>query len=149
MLTIGPPVRADVSALVALLEELDHFYGVTEFEPFPARAARIADVLFGTPPAAHALVARVGGIPVGIATYTYHWPAKDLRTSIFLKDLFVTAGHRGAGIGERLLHGLRELAAERGCSRVEWTADRWNEDALRFYDRLGAKRDGRQFYRWD
>jgi GNAT superfamily N-acetyltransferase len=94
-----------------------------------------------------ALVAREGEAVVGIATYSWHWPAAGLRASVFMKDLFVAEGHRGAGVGERLLHALRTIAAERGCGRVEWTADAWNEGAQRFYDRLGARRDGRQFYR--
>lgn len=146
---IGPPEEADVPALVGLLEQLDRFYGVTEFEPAVVRAARVRDVLFGTPPAAHALVARDGGTLVGVATYSFHWPARDLRTSVFMKDLFVAESHRGAGIGEQLLRALREIAAEHGCGRVEWTVDAWNEGARRFYDRLGARRDGRGFYRWE
>jgi GNAT superfamily N-acetyltransferase len=146
-IVIEPPNETDVPALVELLEALDRFYGVTEFEPAGVRAARIRDALFGTPPAAHALVAREGEAVVGIATYSWHWPAAGLRASVFMKDLFVAEGHRGAGVGERLLHALRTIAAERGCGRVEWTADAWNEGAQRFYDRLGARRDGRQFYR--
>lgn len=145
---IGPPEEADIPALVGLLEELDRFYGVTEFPPADVRTARVRDALFGRPPAVAALVARQDGALVAVATYSFHWPASDLRTSIFMKDLYVAEGHRGAGIGERLLLELRAIAAERGCSRVEWTTDPWNEGAQRFYDRLGARRDGRQFYRW-
>jgi GNAT superfamily N-acetyltransferase len=145
---IAPPDETDVPALVGLLEELDRFYGVTEFPPAAVRARRVRDALFGDPPAVFALVARQGAALTGIATYSYHWPASDLRTSIFLKDLYVAERYRGDGIGERLLRELRAIARERGCPRVEWTADRWNEGAQRFYDRLGARRDGRQFYRW-
>jgi GNAT superfamily N-acetyltransferase len=145
---IGPPNEADLPALVGLLEELDRFYGVTEFPSADIRAARVRDALFGDPPAVFALVARWDSTLVGIATYSYHWPASDLRSSIFMKDLYVVERHRGDGIGARLLHELRAVAAGRGCSRVEWTADPWNEGAQRFYDRLGARRDGRQFYRW-
>jgi GNAT superfamily N-acetyltransferase len=153
---IGPPEEADVPALVGLLEELDRFYGVTEFEPAHVRAERVRMALFGTPPAAHALVARDGGDGkdhggdiVGIAAYAFHWPAKDLRTSVFLKDLFVVAGHRDSGVGEQLLRAVRAIAAERGCDRVDWTVDPWNDAARRFYERLGARPDGRAFYRWE
>lgn len=145
---IGPAKEDDIPALVGLLEELDRFYGVTEFPPEDVRAERVRDALFGNPPAVAALVAKHDNVLVGVATYAYHWPASDLRTSIFLKDLYVVERHRKNGIGERLLNELRVIARERGCSRIEWTADRWNEGAQRFYDRLGARRDGRQFYRW-
>ena len=35
---------------------------------------------------------------------------------------------------------VAELAVERGFPRVEWAALDWNEPALGFYDRLGARR---------
>jgi GNAT superfamily N-acetyltransferase len=145
---IGPPEEADIPALAGLLEELDRFYGVTEFPHADVRAARIRDALFGEPPAVAALVARHGTKLVGIATYSYHWPTTDLRSSIYMKDLYVAEAHRGDGVGERLLRELRAIAAARGCSRVEWTADSWNAGAQRFYDRLGAHGKERPFYRW-
>ena len=46
---------------------------------------------------------------------------------------------RGRGIGQRLLVHLAGLAVERGCGRMEWTVLDWNEPALRFYERMGAR----------
>lgn len=37
------------------------------------------------------------------------------------------------------MRGLYTIAAERGCSRVEWTTDESNEQAKAFYAALGAK----------
>ncbi len=37
------------------------------------------------------------------------------------------------------MRGLYAIAAERGCSRVEWTTDESNERAKAFYAALGAK----------
>ncbi len=38
-----------------------------------------------------------------------------------------------------LVRGLYTIAAERRCSRVEWTTDESNEQAKAFYVALGAK----------
>ena len=46
--------------------------------------------------------------------------------------------HRGSGIGEALLARLGKLALERGCGRFEWSVLDWNENAIRFYKRMGA-----------
>ena len=46
--------------------------------------------------------------------------------------------HRGTGIGEALLTQLAQLAVERGCGRFEWSVLDWNENAIRFYERMGA-----------
>jgi RimJ/RimL family protein N-acetyltransferase len=32
------------------------------------------------------------------------------------------------------------IALARGCARLEWTVLQWNEPALGFYEKLGAKR---------
>jgi GNAT superfamily N-acetyltransferase len=146
---IEPPEEADIPALVGLLEDLDRFYGVTDFPPADVRAALVREALFGSPPAAAALVARRGDKLVAVATYSFHWPTTGLRSSLFLKDLFVAERYRGDGVGEELMRELRAIATARGCSRVEWTADSWNDGALRFYERLGARAKDRPFYRWD
>jgi len=46
---------------------------------------------------------------------------------------------RGHGFGRRLLVHLASLAVERGCGRLEWSVLDWNEPAIGFYKKLGAK----------
>jgi RimJ/RimL family protein N-acetyltransferase len=36
------------------------------------------------------------------------------------------------------MEGLYRIAADHGCSRVEWTTDTGNSGAQRFYESLGA-----------
>jgi GNAT superfamily N-acetyltransferase len=50
----------------------------------------------------------------------------------------VRPAHRGAGIGQALLARLGKLALERGCGRFEWSVLDWNENAIRFYEKMGA-----------
>jgi ribosomal protein S18 acetylase RimI-like enzyme len=127
----------DVPGIAALLEELDRFYGSTEFDPIQARIAQISNLLFGDPPTAHVLLARVDGALAGLAAYSFLWPAAGVTASLYLKELYVSAEHRRAGIGRDLMTRLVEIAAERGCSRVEWTTDRDNDLAQLFYTALG------------
>jgi hypothetical protein len=37
------------------------------------------------------------------------------------------------------MEGLRRIAADRGCSRVEWTIDMTDTAAQQFYQSLGVK----------
>ena len=46
---------------------------------------------------------------------------------------------RGRGYGKALLARLAQLAVERGCGRFEWSVLDWNEPAIGFYKKLGAK----------
>jgi ribosomal protein S18 acetylase RimI-like enzyme len=138
----------DVPGIAALLEELDRFYGSTEFDPIQVRTAQIGRLLFGEPSAAHVLLARVDGALAGLAAFSFLWPADGVTASLYLKELYVSAGHRRAGLGRDLMTRLVEIAAERGCSRVEWTTDRDNDLAQRFYTALGFQTlSTKAFYR--
>lgn len=85
-----------------------------------------------------ALIASVGGEPVGFAlyfeTYSTFWTAVCLH----LEDLFVRPTARGLGVGKALLAAVAAEAAARGCPRLQWNVLDWNQDAIGFYEGLGA-----------
>ena len=58
---------------------------------------------------------------------------------LYLEDLFVEPSWRGRGFGRRLLAHLAAIAVERGCHRMEWSVLDWNESAIAFYRRAGAR----------
>ena len=45
----------------------------------------------------------------------------------------------GRGLGRALLQRVARLAVERGCGRFEWAVLDWNENAIGFYEKLGAQ----------
>jgi GNAT superfamily N-acetyltransferase len=57
---------------------------------------------------------------------------------LYLEDLYVQPSQRGTGLGKALLQHLARLAVARGYGRFEWSVLDWNENAIRFYERLGA-----------
>jgi GNAT superfamily N-acetyltransferase len=56
-----------------------------------------------------------------------------------LEDLFVYPRFRGQGLGKALLSRVAARAAEQGCVRLQWDVLDWNQTAIDFYQRLGAK----------
>lgn len=147
MAQILPAKPADAGAISDLLEEMDRFYD-EESEPRDDRIRQINDALFDDPPVAYSLLAWDGDELVGFASYSYLWPAAGLTHSLFLKELYVAEKARRTGVGRQLMHGLFDLAAKRGCSRVEWQTDQFNANAQRFYELLGVKPNpGKIFYR--
>lgn len=46
---------------------------------------------------------------------------------------------RGKGIGKMLLDKIISIAKERNYGRVEWSVLDWNESAIDFYKKIGAK----------
>ncbi|MFI1162251.1 cyclophane-containing RiPP N-acetyltransferase HaaN [Streptomyces sp. NPDC020801] len=150
--TIRPADKRDIGAVAELIEEIERFYGSTDIQPLEERRSQVEEALFGSPPLASALLVedRNGDI-VGVAAYSFLWPAAGSSHSLFLKELYVRDTLRRQGVGARLMEELRSLAAARpGCSRVEWMTDRDNPSARAFYKSLGfAEFDGKIVYRVD
>ncbi len=128
----------DVQAVSDLLAELDDFYGSPSTEAADDRVRQIRDALFGTPPAAMAIVALDADRLIGMASYSYLWPAAGVTRSLYLKELFVTKNARRSGVGRSLMSTLFEVAQKAECSRVEWTTEIDNQAARDFYRGLGA-----------
>jgi ribosomal protein S18 acetylase RimI-like enzyme len=58
------------------------------------------------------------------------------RKPMYLRHLFIDRAHRKKGHGKAL---IRMLMATHGISEVDIEVMVWNEDALRFYEKLGFK----------
>jgi GNAT superfamily N-acetyltransferase len=95
--------------------------------------------LFGERRVAEVVIASYEGEPAGFALFFHNFSTFLGRPGVYLEDLFVVPNLRGRGIGRILLSFLAKLAIERGCGRLEWAVLDWNEPAIRFYERLGAK----------
>lgn len=144
-----PATIDDVDAISQLLDEVDRFYGDPGDEPREDRNRQVRDALFGAPPTAYALLVKDdGGTAIALASYSFLWPAAGASRSLYLKELYVSQEHRGAGVGRVLMEALYAEAKRTGCSRVEWTADEDNPEAQRFYEHLGvAVNPGKIAYR--
>jgi GNAT superfamily N-acetyltransferase len=139
LITLAEATTEDAAAIAALCAELDEFYGDTPQGMPTERADHVRTALAGPAPMARALLARDGQTLAGFASYSFLWPAIGLTASLYLKELYVAAEYRRGGTGSLLMDGLRKIAADRGCSRVEWTTDAANLGAQGFYEALGAK----------
>ena len=58
---------------------------------------------------------------------------------LYLEDIIVTESVRGLRIGEKLFKECARYAVEKEYSGMLWQVLDWNKDAIRFYDRFGAK----------
>jgi len=60
---------------------------------------------------------------------------------MYLEDILVTEPLRGKGIGKMLIERLIQEAKEKGFKRMTWQVLDWNEPAINFYKKFGAKFD--------
>ena len=118
--------------------------GLAEYERLADEAvgtvAQIRETLFGRKPAAEVMLAFDGDEPAGFALFFHNYSTFLTRPGVYLEDLFVFPRFRGRGLGKLLLARLARIAIERKCGRFEWAVLDWNEDAIRFYESMGAVR---------
>jgi GNAT superfamily N-acetyltransferase len=128
---------ADVPVILQLIR------GLAEYERLAhecvATEAALTRTLFGERPAAEVVLAFTDERPAGFALFFHNYSTFLAKQGIYLEDLFVFPEFRGRGIGKKLLQRLAQLAVERDCGRLEWSVLDWNQDAIRFYESLGAK----------
>jgi GNAT superfamily N-acetyltransferase len=148
MTVVTPAEPSNAEEMARLAEEMDRFYGATDVEPLKLRVQQINGALFHESPSAYALLAWDDGRLVGFASYSFLWPAVGLTRSLYLKELYVIETARRKSIGTLLMRQLYVVALKHDCSRVEWTTDRDNRGAQRFYAELGvAVAKSKVFYR--
>jgi len=128
---------AEIPELLTLIRELARFERL-EHE-VEATVELLREAFFGPQPAAGALLARQAEGLAGYAIYFFTFSSFVGRRGVWLEDVYVRPAFRRQGLGRALLERVAGLAAQGRCGRLEWSALRWNENALRFYENLGAK----------
>ncbi len=136
--SIRPATDADVPLILALIRELAEFERLAH--EVVADEATLREALFGARPAAEVLLGfEADGTPMGFALFFQNFSTFLARRGIYLEDLYVRPDQRGRGLGRALIAQLARLAVARGCGRLEWAVLDWNENAIGFYKKLGAR----------
>jgi GNAT superfamily N-acetyltransferase len=137
-LAIVPATRGDIPLIRQFILELAEYEKALPGEA-PVTETDLAETLFGERPAAEVIIATVGGQPVGFALFFHNYSTWLGKRGIYLEDLFVRPAARKLGVGFALLRELARIAVERDCGRMDWSVLTWNQLAIDFYNRIGAK----------
>ncbi len=129
--------EADVETLFALILELAAYEKLGD--EVKGDRETLAHSLF-VEGAAEALLAEVDGEAVGYAIFCGTFSSFECRAGLWIEDIYVRPEQRRGGIGRALFAWVAATALRRGYPRLEWAALEWNDLALDFYDRLGARR---------
>lgn len=143
--------ESDAESLVHLILEWDSHYFPDRPRPAPAAVREMlsairADKEFGTVFA----LAFTGSEPAGFASFAVIHPDVQLKSVIFLREIFVLPRARGKGIGRALLGCVARFVRQKGGGRMDLATGDHNHGAQRFYESLGAQRlDRKIMYRFD
>jgi GNAT superfamily N-acetyltransferase len=136
-LRIEPATARDVPLILSLIKALAEYERLAD--EAVATEAGLRDSLFGPQAGAEVAIAYEGEEAVGFAVWFHSYSTFLGRAGLYLEDLFVVPQWRGRGIGRQLLAYVARVAVARGCGRMEWSVLNWNEPAIGFYRRMGAR----------
>ena len=128
--------KQDMPAVLELIKELAIF----EKEP-NAVEVTLQDLEndgFQTEPLFHTFVAEIDNQIIGMALYYYRYSTWKGKT-IHLEDLIVKKEFRGTGAGFALYSEIIKQGKIDQVKRIEWNVLDWNEPAIQFYQKSGAK----------
>jgi len=134
--SLRPAEPRDVPAIVGLITELAEFEQLAHL--LRLTPDKLAPHLFGAKPVVESVVAEADGRVVAFALFFTNFSTFLAKPGLYLEDLYVQPACRGAGIGKALLGHLGALAVARDYGRFEWSVLDWNDNAIRFYEKMGA-----------
>jgi GNAT superfamily N-acetyltransferase len=137
MLTIRPAQAKDIEAIFELI------LGLAKYEQLSDKVTGSPDLLrshlFCDKPYAAAIVAELEDRIIGYALFFHTYSTFLTQPGLYLEDVFVASEYRRQGVGKALIASVAKIAFDRGCGRLEWSVLEWNQNAIEFYQSLGAK----------
>ena len=134
---IEPASEADVPLILRMIKALADYERLAD--QVVATEAGLREALFGERRYGEVVLGYAGTDAVGFALFFHNFSTFRGAPGIYLEDLFVDPRWRGRGLGRRLLAHVAAVAVARGCHRMEWSVLDWNESAVAFYRRAGAR----------
>jgi len=135
-ITIRKAKKEDMSRVHELIMEL------AVYEKLPQEVEiNLSDLVndgFGEKPLFHCFVAEINSTVEGMAIIYNRYSTWKGKT-VHLEDLIVTKNMRNKGIGALLLDKVILFGKEMSVKRISWEVIDWNKEAIKFYERKGAK----------
>lgn len=134
---IQPASEQDLPVVLRMIKALAEYEKLADQVVTTEASLRAA--LFGERRFGEVIIGYAGNEPVGFALFFHNFSTFRGAPGLYLEDLFVEPRWRGHGFGRKLLQHLAGVAVARGCHRMEWAVLDWNESAIQFYRRAGAR----------
>jgi len=132
---IRPATRADIPALLGLLETLFSIEADFQFDADKAR--RGLEMMLGAPDVRTILVGEIEGEVAGMCSAQIIISTAMGAPAIWIEDVVLKPAFRGQGLMPMLLSHLETWARERGVTRFQVLCDKDNAPAMAFYPKVG------------
>jgi len=135
--TVRAAMPGDVGGMMRMVRALAAYE--READAVVATEEMLAAALFRPDPRLFAHVALMDGRVVGMAVWFLNFSTWTGRHGLYVEDLYVDGDARRHGVARALFEALAREARARDCARIDWAVLGWNEEAKRFYRRIGGR----------
>ncbi|TKR87739.1 hypothetical protein L596_012091 [Steinernema carpocapsae] len=132
-LVVRPVVPEDAKFIVDLVQELADF----EKMPNGPKVTLEQTVEHIKNEAFHGFIAIDGEEPAGMLLFYYGYSTWK-GPFIHMEDLYVRPQYRRQQVGMKLWTELGKYSVKRNIPRMEWDVLDWNENAIKFYEKMEA-----------
>jgi GNAT superfamily N-acetyltransferase len=136
-IVVRPALPGDSEAILMLVRGLADYEKLAP--PDGAAQKRLIHDMFSSPSKIQAYLGEYQGRPVGYAFVFDTYSSFLALPTLYLEDIFVLPEYRKMKVGLHLFTAMVNEAYRRGCGRMEWSVLDWNQLAISFYERLGAR----------
>ncbi|MGL4405243.1 MAG: GNAT family N-acetyltransferase [Notoacmeibacter sp.] len=108
---------------------------------------RLQEALRAPNPRLTIFIATLASQDVGYVSITEDFSTWAAKPFAHMDCLFVSEVARGQGIGKVLFEKATNFAREKGLNEIQWQTPDWNQQAIRFYQKVGATMSAKQRFR--
>ena len=84
---------------------------------------------------------------IAYTIFFYNYSSFLAKPTLYIEDIFILKEYRKQGFGKKIFSFILKEAKKKQAGRIEWCVLNWNKPAIRFYDRMNAKKLPWTFYR--
>jgi ribosomal protein S18 acetylase RimI-like enzyme len=136
--SIRPALPQDLPSILNLIRELARFERAES--EFVLQESELQQALFGSTPLCFAWVAQVQEHCAGFLLGYYRFSTWKGRM-LYVEDIYVQESFRGQGLGQKLMQAAIHKAQEENLAGLTWQVLDWNQPAIDWYAKMGAKLD--------
>ena len=129
-------IAEDLSDIIGLMQEHAEF----ERAPFDAISLdkKLKIALVGKAPKVFIFIAQVNKITVGYCSLVREFSSWKGEEYMHMDCLYINEKVRGLRIGQQLIDTAFQFTRNQDIFELQWQTPAWNENAIRFYQRLGV-----------
>lgn len=139
--------KTDIDQIVELCEA----HAIFEKSSYSSenKAKLLAKHLFHSTNDIECIVVEKEGNLVGYATFMKQFSTWDANHYIYLDCLFLKKNIRGKSIGYKIMCKIKEFADTQNCKIIQWQTPIFNDKAILFYNKIGAKPKTKERFFWE